>query len=359
MSDANADPSAAAPPPVNGQAQDAAAAALAAAAQDGVNGSNAAPQVVAAAQPVVQMDTAQMMALMQQFAAAQQPQSPLQLGQVLHIGSGQPMGREAGPSRNSDMEPALIDEKKGTNFFAFQPRPETDVEWKQRDGVNRARYIVLLEHHIIHHGALDTLQKQFFEAEVCPPEMVELFDKAMCGLYTEMEFILIAESFVGGWATVRKAGSKGKPVFALDAAMAKRVQEADSELKAERATNRGRRWPFQKRGVYSGPRQYRQQAAHYGDHFDQNIPLAQEYGQRLGQTPYGAAYGPPQSFAYTAQSPVLGQNQLLAQFGQYGQIPQLQLARKPIGPCFNCSQYGHHKNRCTNGPSDSKDKPIG
>ncbi len=331
------------------------AAAAVVAGQDGGNGQNGlpAPHFAAQAQaaPVVQMDAAQLIALMQQFSAAQ-PQSPLQLGQGLHVGSSQPI-REAGPSRTESTEPAGLEEKKGTSFFMFQPRQETDVDWKQRDGVNRARYIALVDVH----SALDALQKQFFEAEVCPPEMVELFDRAMRGLYTELEFILVAETFEGGWATVRKTSKLGAPVFALDAAMAKRVQEAESQLKAERASNRGRRWPFQKRGVYSGPRQYRQ-SPHFSGQFDQNIPMANEYGQRLGQTPYGAAYGPPQSATYAAQH-VLGQNQLLAQLGQYGQIPQLQLPRKPIGPCFNCGQYGHHKNRCNNGSSDAKDKPLG
>ncbi len=225
-----------------------------------------------------------------------------------------------------------------SGFFTFVAKLDTELEWKSRVSVDRNRYKALYEIH----QALDALQKKFLDPDSSPPEMIELYNSAAKGLYKEMEFIKVAETF--SWNLVAHAERAKQDNFALDPDMQKRLEDANKEMKEEIAKQRTGKWPFRRGGGQSGPRFNQNQWGGGGYHQSSPGPMA-DYGMRFPASPYGVPYGaPPQPNVIPG-----------AGFGQYFPSPAFQ-QRRPIGPCHTCHQFGHLRAKCPNGAAP-KDKP--
>ncbi len=66
------------------------------------------------------------------------------------------------------------------------------------------------------HSNLSTVREKFFKGLETLPGLIKLWNNAMHTLYTEIEFIVLAETMDEGWPLVKKLEKSGSTAFLLD-----------------------------------------------------------------------------------------------------------------------------------------------
>ncbi len=214
-------------------------------------------------------------------------------------------------------------QKKGLSFFEFHLKPEMAFKWKGTNSINHSCYIALL---IIREN-LFKICNEFLDIDVCPQDLLELWNASMHSLYKEIEYMALAER--ESWALVHKVEKLRDPAFTLDSDMQKKIQVAQKEMRAEKEV-KVKSWPFWTKGAQAPRAKSSGQSRSFPSWPSQPTPVQQPF---LFPSTFSLPFGLPA---------LLQQNPQLSQFQQ--------LTQTKFGACYICRQFGHLKKECPNRP---------